>query len=100
MISVNYFTLKGLEDKLNEIDQEDQTSQYTSILSLVILPATGDNDPTAVVVTKTELVPEYVKEALAAQAAADAEADDTDVDESKAPEFFAAPEAAEADESV
>ncbi len=95
MIDVTYLTLQGLADKLNVIDNEDTLEQFTTILSLVVLPATGENDPTAVLITKTELVPQEVKDAVAAEAAewaADA-ADDTDVDESKAPEFFAAPAA-------
>lgn len=104
MISVTYFTLQGLEDKLNAIDKEDTNEQFTSILSLVVLPALGEDDPTAVLITKTELVPEEVKAASAAEAAeleAFYASQAADEGEAKAaPEFFAAPEAAEDDEPV
>lgn len=105
MIEVVYYTLPGLSDKLNAIDTEDTGEQFTSILSLVILPAVGDADPTAVLITKTEFVPDEVKAALAAEATDPEDGDEAASEaspgtETGPPEFFAAPEAAEADESV
>jgi len=96
MIEVTYLTLQGLADRLNVIDQEDTDEQYTSILSLVVLPATAENDPSAVLITKTELIPAEVKAAQAALAAEFNNAEDATPEgavNASPPEFFAAPAA-------
>lgn len=98
MIEVTYLTLPGLQGRLNAIDTENTREQFTSILSLVVLPPAGDNDPTAVLVTKTEFPPEETASAELDQAGLFDEDDDVP-SEAQAPEFFAAP-AAEDDESA
>ena len=54
-IKAEYLTLLGLEQRLNEIDQEDDT-QFTAILSLNTMVADTANGPSAVaiLITKTE----------------------------------------------